>query len=88
MNLLSGQLSRSFHLRIFKNRFVKYCSTRKESHTHLEVLNGFLELKYYRQKDLASLLKSDAGLPDQKRDNPMSKVSGVCHICGQRGHYR
>ena len=71
-----------------KNRFVEYCSTHKEGHNHLEVLNGFLELEYDQQKDLASLLKSDAGLPDQKSDNPKSTISGTCHTCGQRGHFR
>ena len=64
-----------------KNRFMEYRSTRKESHTHLEVLSGFLDVEYDRQKDLASLLKSDPGVPDQKQDNQVP-ISGVfCHNC-------
>ena len=71
-----------------KNRFMKYRSTCKESHTHLEVLSGFLDMEYDRQKDLASLLKSDAGMSDQKRDNQVAILSVICHNYGQKGHYQ
>ena len=70
-----------------KNRFVEYRSTRKESHTHLQVLDGYLEQENSRQRDLASLLKSDNGY-EQKKEANNSSAGGACHSCGQKGHYK
>ena len=65
-----------------KNRFVEYRSTRKETHTHLQVLTEFLEQENGWQKDLASLLRSETS-GDSK-----SPGGAACHICGEKGHLK
>ena len=67
-----------------KNRFVEFRSTRKESHTHLEVLSEFLDQENGRQKDLASLLRTEG--PGESKSNSSSGVT--CHACGDKGHVK